>query len=152
MRKDQYLQDEFAGTYSVRQQLFLRYLTLVLVDLAVLNLFEEYWDWVTIGSFTISLFAAAVLQLLLALTIKLEHRVAAYFKKKSGAGAKALQFLSAWAILFVSKIVILESLNFFFGERVVFDGPLHGLISFIAVVVVMLITEQGIIRIYKALG
>ncbi len=44
-------------TYELNnpQRLFLRYTIAVLVALTVLNLFEEYWDLVDIGSFSISL-------------------------------------------------------------------------------------------------
>ncbi len=50
---------------SNRQALFIKYFFAVLVDLTVLNLFVEYWHVVEIDSFTISLLAAALLQLLL---------------------------------------------------------------------------------------
>jgi len=40
------LQNESAGSFSKRQQLFIRYTLAVLVDLTVLNLFNEYWDFV----------------------------------------------------------------------------------------------------------
>ena len=47
---------------SDNQRLFMRYFTAILIDLTVLNLFDEYWDAVTISSFTVSLLAAIVLQ------------------------------------------------------------------------------------------
>ena len=50
---------------SNRQRLFVRYLLAVLIDLTVLNLFVEYWDKIVIDSFTISLLAAVLLQILL---------------------------------------------------------------------------------------
>jgi len=59
------LQPEIAGTYNARQQLFIRYFTAILIDLTVLNLFDEYWEYVEIDSFTISLLAALLLQVLL---------------------------------------------------------------------------------------
>lgn len=67
---------------SHRQALFIGYFFCVLVDLTVLNLFDEYFEPVNIDSFTTSLFAAALLQLLLRLALALEHRIANYFKKK----------------------------------------------------------------------
>ncbi len=63
-------------TPSPRQRGFLRYLTATLVDLVVLGLFAQYWDKVSVDSFTVMLLAAALLQLLLKLTIALEHRLA----------------------------------------------------------------------------
>ena len=66
---------EEAQWVSARQGRFIRYMLLVLVDLTVLNLFVQFWDRVVIDSFTISLFTAALLQVLLKATIAIEHRV-----------------------------------------------------------------------------
>ncbi len=75
------LENEIAGSYSRRQQIFLSFTFAVLVDLTVLNLFNEYWNYVFIEYFSISLLAALLLQSLLRVTISIEHRVASYFKK-----------------------------------------------------------------------
>ena len=146
------IEDEFAGAFSRRQQLFLRYTFAVLVDLTVLNLFNEYWDYVFIEFFSISLLAAVLLQFLLQVTIAIEHRVAGYFKKKSGLRARVLRGLSTWAILFGSKIVILEAINFSFGDSVLFSGPIHGLVAFIIVVIAIIIAEQTILWVYRSLA
>ncbi|MDX1507672.1 MAG: hypothetical protein R3358_05295, partial [Woeseiaceae bacterium] len=65
-----------------RQRLFVRYLMATLIDLTVLNLFDEHWDYVTVDSFTISILAAILLQVLLKATLALEHRVAQYFNSR----------------------------------------------------------------------
>ena len=137
---------------SNRQRLYVRYLTAILIDLTVLNLFDEHWEYVTVGSFTISILAAVLLQLLLKATLALEHRVAAFFASMTGAGAKSLRFLTAWLILFGSKFVMLGAINIAFGDRVLFTGPLHGVVAFIAVVVVMLVAEELVARIYHRLA
>ena len=137
---------------SSKQKLFLRYFTAILIDLVVLNLFAEYWHQVAIESFTISLAVALLLQILLKITLRLEHLAADYFSSKPGRLARFLRFFSAWVILFVSKLVILGAINFAFGDDVNFGGPLHGVLAFIAVVVVMLIAEEGIVRFYRRLG
>jgi hypothetical protein len=54
------------------------------VDLTVLNLVDQYWGLVFVESFSISLLAALLLQVLLQLTMAIEHRIAAYFKEKPG--------------------------------------------------------------------
>jgi len=59
-----------------RQVAYARYLPFILIDMVVINLFVEYWDRIVIDSFTITLFTACVMQLLLKLTIALEHRTA----------------------------------------------------------------------------
>jgi hypothetical protein len=135
-----------------RQRLFIRYFMAILIDLVVLNLFVEYSDLVTIDSFTTSLLAAVLLQVLLKLTIMVEHKVADYFNAKPGGFNKFLRFFFAWLVLFGSKFVILEALTVVFGDKVRFDGPFHGLVILIAVIVVMLIAEEAIVRLYRRLG
>ena len=135
-----------------RQRLFVRYFMAILIDLVVLNLFVEYTGKVSIDTFTTSLLAAVLLQVLLQLTIALEHRVAAYFKARPGALMKFLRLFTAWLILFGSKFVILEAISFAFGGRVHFDGPFHGIIALIVVVVVMLVVEELIVRFFRKLG
>jgi len=134
-----------------RQRLFLYYLTAILIDLVVLNLFVEYTDNVVIDSFTISLCAAVVLQVLVKATIALEHRVADYFKAKPGRLARFLRFFCAWLLLFGSKFVILEVIDFGFGDSVMFAGPLHGIVMLIVVLVAMLLAEEVVTRIYRRL-
>lgn len=137
---------------STRQRLFLRYFFGVLIDLVVLNLFEEYWDNVTIDSFTVSLLTAVLLQVLLKATIALEHQVAVFFKDRTGAFNTFLRFFGAWLVLFGSKFVILEALALTFGESVGFEGAFHGLVTLIIVIVTMLIAEEGIVRLFRKLG
>lgn len=137
---------------SDRQRLFLRYFTGVLIDLVVLNLFDEYSDKVEVSSFTISLLAAVLLQALLKATIALEHKVAEYFKRKPGGFYTFLRFFSAWLVLFGSKFVILEALSFAFGDSVRFEGAFHGIVALIIVVLTMLVVEELIVRLYRRIG
>ena len=137
---------------SPRQRSMGRYLTATLVNLVVLNLFVEYGDHVVVASFTVTLFAAALLQALLKLTIAVEHRVAAYFNAKQGGFAKFMRFFTAWLVLFGSKFVILEALAFALGDRLVFGGRFHGIITLIVVVVAMLAVEAALVKIYRRLG
>jgi hypothetical protein len=141
-----------AEEISSSQRLFLRYFTAILIDLVVLNLFAEYWQHVVVHSFTISLFTAVLLQALLKLTLVIEHRVAGYFNAKEGTTARVMRFVSAWAILFLSKFVILGAVNFAFGDDIIFSGPFHGVIAFIVVVVVMLVAEEVMVRFYSRLA
>jgi hypothetical protein len=136
---------------STRQRLFLYYLTAILIDLTVLNLFVEYSEHVIIDSFTISLFAAVVLQFLVKGTMAVEHRVAAFFKAKKGGFAKFMRFFSAWLILFGSKFVILGVIDLAFGDSVLFAGAFHGLVMLIVVLVAMLLAEEIVARIYRRL-
>jgi hypothetical protein len=146
------LKKELADPMSNHQFLFIKLILAVLVDLVVLGLFNEYWEYVVLDSFSIALIAALLLQILLKLTLILEHKVAAYFNKKTGTLPKVMRFLSAWVILFFSKLIMLEAINQAFGDHVLFLGPFHGVIAFIVVVVAILVAEGVISRIYKSLS
>ncbi|WP_328186636.1 hypothetical protein [Marinobacter sp. OP 3.4] len=154
---------EKAGSHSVfepvlvqvvnnRQRLFVRYFLAILIDLVVLNLFNEYSDRVRIDSFTTSLFAAVLLQVLLRLTIAIEHWVAAWFKAMEGGFAVFMRYFSAWLLLFGSKFVILEAISFAFGDSVQFLGRFHGVLVLILVIVTMLLAEELVARVYRWLG
>jgi hypothetical protein len=141
-----------AETPSSKQRLFLRYYTGFLMDLVVLNLFAEYSTKVDVDSFTTSLWAAVLLQVLLKLTIAFEHKVMDWFKGRGGAWMKFLKYFVAWLILFGSKFVILEALAQAFGDKVKFLGIWHGIVTLIVVVVVMLLAEEIMVRIYRKLA
>lgn len=134
------------------QRLFVRYLLAVLIDLTILNLFDEFWRHVSIDSFTVSIIAAILLQVLLQATLALEHRVALFFKQKPGGLAKVLRYFSAWLILFGSKFVMLGAIDLAFGDGVIFSGPLHGVVVFIIVIVAMLVAEELAVRVYRRLS
>lgn len=140
------------ATPSNKQRMFIRYYTGFLIDLVVLNLFAEYWGLVTVDTFTTSLWAALLLQVLLKATIWLEHKAMDLFKGKTGGWNTFLKYFVAWLILFGSKFVILEALSQVFGTKVHFGGMWHGVIALIVVVVVMLLAEEIMVRIYRKLA
>jgi len=131
--------------------LFVGYTLAVLVDLTVINLFVEYWEYVSIPSFTISLLAAILMQLLLKLTLAAEHALAGYFKKKEGIRPKVMRGITTYAILVGSKFVILEILTIVFGDEVSFTGPWHGIVAFIVLVLAILAAEFVVGLIYRQL-
>lgn len=139
-------------TISRKQELFLKYFTFTLIDLVVLNFFAEYWDKVTITSFGISLLVAVVLQILLKMTIALEHRIAVYFTSHTSLKMKISRIFTTWLILFGSKFVMLGVLQLIFSNEIIFSGAYHGVVAFIIVVVAMLAVEYLITRIYESLS
>ena len=135
-----------------RQRAYVRYVTAILIDLVVLNLFAEYWKNVFIDTFTTSLLAAIVLQVLLKLTMALEHKVGAFFKARPGRLNTFLRFFLAWLVLFGSKFVILEVIVQMFGDDMRFLGAFHGVVALIVVIVAMLVAEEFFVRVYRKLG
>lgn len=134
------------------QRLFVRYILAILIDLTVLNLFDEYWAFVSIMSFTVSILAAILLQVLLKATLAIEHRLAAFFRARPGVMSTVLRYLSAWLILFGSKFLMLGAIFLAFGDEVQFSGPMHGVAAFIAVVIAMLAAEELVVRFYRRLA
>jgi hypothetical protein len=141
------------GLATTRAQArFVRYFTAILIDLVVLNLFAEHWDAVHVDNFTITLAVAVLLQVLLKVTMAIEHKVAAFWKARPGGRATFMRYFSAWVILFGSKFAILEAVAFAFGSQVEFKGALHGVVAIIVVLVVMVLAELFIVRIFHWLG
>ena len=68
------------------------------------------------------------------------------------AGIHSSNTFIAWLILFGSKFVILEALSQVFGTKVHFGGMWHGVIALIVVVVVMLLAEEIMVRVYRKLA
>ena len=136
-----------------RQRLFVRYFTGTLIDLVVLCLFAEYFpERVHVDNFTVALLAAILLQFLLKLTIAVEHKVADFFKARPGGFMVFMRFFAAWVVLFLSKFVILEALSIAFSGRIHFEGIYHGILWLILVVVVMLLAEEIVVRIFRRMA
>lgn len=138
--------------FNARQRFFLRYTALVMTDIVVLNLFAEFWSRVHLSSFSVSIGAALILQVLLKLTVALEHRVAEFFQDRTHPGAKLLKVFSLWVVLFGSKFVILWALGLVLGERLHFEGAMHGVVPLITVIVVMLVVEVLMTRLTDVMG
>ena len=91
---------------------------------------------------------AIVLKALLNVILRLEHRIASYFRTREGTIYRLLQVVSMWSILFLSKFVILEAIDIIFGEHV----EIGGFIPIVALIISMLVAELIVKRIYERLG
>jgi hypothetical protein len=135
-------------TISRDQQRFADWVTDVLVDIVVLNLFVEFVDTVVIDSFWISTLAAILMKLMLDAVTGLERRVSRSFAAKEGSTNRVLRFVSVWSILFLSKFVILEAVNLVFGDHV----ELGHFVEILLIIVGMLGTRAALGAIYRRLG
>jgi hypothetical protein len=141
---------DHAATITItRNQLrFADWVTDVLVDIVVLNLFVEFVHTVVIDSFWISILAAILMKLMLDAVMGLEGRVSRYFAAKEGSINRVLRFVSVWSILFLSKFVILEAVNLVFGEHV----ELGHFVEIVLIIVGMLGARAALRAIYRRLG
>ena len=130
------------------QRTFAVWLVHILGSVVVLNIFEEHVDSVVIDSFSLSLLVAIVLRVALEGAIWIERQVAEFWDKRSGTAAHGLKIVTAWVVLFLSKLVILELIDVIFGDHV----DLGGLLTFIALVVALIGTEALLKLAFDALG
>jgi hypothetical protein len=114
----------------------------------VLNLFVEYVPKVITESFTISILTAVVLKLLIDAIAGVERRVRGWFNERNGKPWRILGVVAMFAILFISKFVVLEVIALIFGDRVY----LGGFIEVALLVIAMILARRGVARIYRRLG
>jgi hypothetical protein len=136
-------------TISPAQARFISWVSEVLVDIVVLNLFVEFVHTIVIDSFYISILTALLLKLMVDAVKGLEQAVSAYFAARSGKTAwNLVRVIALWLILFLSKFVILEAVNFVFGDHV----ELGSFIEIVALIVTMLAANATLQTIYHRLG
>ena len=135
-------------TITTAQVRFISWISEVLVDIVVLNLFVEFVHTIVIDSFYISILTAVLLTLMVDALEGLERDVSAYFAAKPGAVWKALRFTAVGLILFLGKLVILEAVNFVFGDNV----ELGHFIEIAAIIITMLAANAVLYSVFQRLG
>lgn len=133
---------------SPRQQVFMDWALDILIYSTILNIFVEHSSAITIDSYTISLFTAVVLKALLNIIIRFEHRVNEWFLNRQTKVSKIIGTVVGLAILFFSKFLILEVINFIFGEHV----TIKGFVPLAAMIITMIVTRKVIEKIYNSLA
>ena len=120
----------------------------MLVFIVVLELYVQYAPTVISESFTLSVFAAVVLKVLIDAISGLERHAAAWFSRREGAAWRVLGLVTTFLILFLSKFVVLEVIDIIFGARV----TLGGFVQVAALVVTMILARLAVRRVYRWLG
>ena len=133
------------------QRLFLVYLICILVDMTILNVYAEFTHSIYVESFSITIFIAMFLQLLIVLTKLAEHKLSQFFGDKKGFFLKLKYFFALWALLFFSKVIMLHGANLIFGDKINFYGLFDGLLAFIILIISFLLGEYLLTKIYHAL-
>jgi len=135
-------------TVTKQQHRFLSWMSDVLVYIVVLNLFEEFSHAIIIDSFWISILTAVLLQALIALLKLVEERVGDYFEQRNGVRPKVVGGFAKLVILFVSKLLILEIVNFVFGDHV----ELGHFVNVLVLILSLMAARALVGRIYVELG
>jgi hypothetical protein len=135
-------------TITDKQHRYISWTTDVLVYIVVLNLFVEFVDAIVIDSFWISILTAVLLKALLDIVIRLEHRVGAFFDKLGGSFFKFIGIATKFLILFTSKLIILEVVDFVFGDHV----ELGHFIEVLTLIIAMMAAKAIMVKLYQSLG
>src|SRR6476620_9383195 len=135
-------------TITRAQARFVTWVSEVLIDIVVLNLFVEYVHTIVIDSFWISVLTALLLKLAIDAVKGVERRVAGYFRTKQGLVWRALGLIAVFSIVFLSKFVILELVNIVFGDHV----QLGHFIEIVAIILTMLVGSALLRLVFRQLG
>jgi hypothetical protein len=119
--------------------------------MTILNIYAEFTHSVYVESFSITIFIAIFLQLFIVLTRHAEHKISNFFGDKKSLLTKIKYFLSLWALLFFSKVFMLQGANLIFGEKINFYGMFDGLLAFIILILSFLLGEYLLTKIYHSL-
>jgi len=133
---------------SRKQELFREFVLGTLIYAVVLGFFEDYTDILSTWSYSVTFFAAVVLQILTQLTFLLKSFVVRYFKGKEGRKFVAALVFFVWLILFISKFVFLAVIDFIFGDSV----QISGFIGLLIIILTMTIAKKLIDLVYKRLS
>ena len=117
----------------------------VFVYVVVLNLFVEYLPRVISESFTLSLLTAALLKGVLEVVVLAKNWVKARFRQASTPFGKAAAGFLLWVVLFGSKFLVLEAVDFIFGSRV----SLGGFFSVTLLILVLLLARAAVRRLLR---
>ena len=135
-------------TITRDQERFASWMTDVLIYVVVLNLFVEFADPIVIESFWISILTAILLVALLDIVVGLEHGVREFFSREEGTPFRVLGLAVTFLILFTSKFVILEVVNYVFGDEV----ELGHFVDVLVLILAMMAARATVERIYMSLG
>ncbi len=119
-----------------------------LIWATVLGLFNDYSDIVETTSFSYTLFAGLILQILTYITLLAKSAVFSRHNIKPGFGHKSRILFFTWCILFFSKFIFLEAIDVIFGENVNVDG----FINLMLVILIVSILQRLADYAYEWLG
>ena len=136
------------ATITAAQARFISWVTEVLLDIVILNLFVDYTHTIVIDSFSISVLTALLLKLSIDAVKGLERGIAAYFKAKDGRGWRAIGLVAVFSILFLSKFAILELVDVVFGDHV----ELGHFVEIVLIILTMLIASAVLHFVFRKLG
>jgi hypothetical protein len=118
----------------------------VLVYVVVLNLFVEYLPQVLTETFTLSLLTAVLLKGVLEVVVAAKNRVKARLRAASTLSGKVIAAVMLWIVLFGSRFLVLEAVDFVFGDSV----SLGGFFSVTLLILTLLLSRAAVQRLLQS--
>jgi hypothetical protein len=135
-------------TITKWQLVFAGWTLTLLAYIVVLNLWVEFNPSVVIDSFVISIATSVVLLVLLVIILGLEHRVKHWFAQREGTAYRIVGTASTLIILFLSKFVILEVIDFIFKEHV----ELGHFVDVLILVLLLIVAQKSMVLVWDRIG
>jgi hypothetical protein len=117
----------------------------VFVYVVVLNLATEYVPSVITETFTVSILTAILLKLVLEAVVAVKDRLKGRFRSAETAAGKVVASIGLWLVLVVSKFVVLELEDLFFGDSV----SLGGFVPVTLLILVLMVARLGVRRLLR---
>lgn len=117
----------------------------VFVYVVVLNLFVEYLPRVIAETFTLTLLTAVLLKVVLEVVVVVKDRLKGRFRRASTVPGRIGSGVLLWLVLVGSKVVVLECVDFVFGDRV----SLGGFVSVTLLIVTLLVARTAVRRLLE---
>lgn len=119
-----------------------------LIWACVLGFFNDYTDIVYAKSFSYLFLAAAVLAILVLLTLIAKKRVLSNFRKQKSLRDNVPAIFGTWLILFLSKFVFIGAIDLLFAGTV----TVYGFFNIAVVVVIATVVQRLAEHIFIQLG
>jgi len=116
----------------------------VFVYVVVLGLFIQLFPEVISETFTLTLLTAVLLKIVLELVLWVKKAAVARLKAATGVVGRVIGVLTLVLILPGSKFLVLELVNFVFGDQV----SLGGFFQVTALIIVLMLARAGVRRLF----
>lgn len=128
---------------TARQRAFSELFISTLLYAAVLGFFSDYTNAVFIKSFSYLFLAAIIMALLTFATFWLKNKIVARY----GETQKLVMVFGVWLVMFLSKFIFVEVIDFVLGDNV----NIHGYFGIVAVIMCVTIVGKIADIVYEKL-
>jgi len=130
------------------QQIFFSWFVDVLTYILILNLLNQYVDWLYIDNFALSVLVALAMKVMMVLILGLKDVASRTIKSLDLKRSRGAEVFVKFLILFSSKFFVIEVLNLLFNEYV----NVNGFFSATALILVLMLSRLFLEAVYLKLG